>query len=378
MYLTRLIIDWEKALQEILKNISEAKSDITIYTYMWRNDEVWRLVIHAIEEAIIRNPQIKVNIEKDAFWARVYNIQKLFSFWKKWWDIFHSKVWKDFLNKYIRNINFKLIWPKSLLFTKLLKENNHSKLFIFDCETQDTTLLITWMNIWNEYMTACNLENPENWWWHDYMVSIKWQIPKNLFPNFHLENKKWIQKKLLHWVELFFSLKGKINIKLEILRRIKKARKSVIIEHAYLTDMWVIRKLRSISRKGIKVIVILPKLSDWFYNANMHSIYKLLKPTVFAHKKVKNIDVYLYDGMIHGKVIVVDRETSILWSANLTNWSFGILKETIAVFNWESNNITQDLLTQIDKDILNSTKIKGIDEIPKYSRFFAKVERWFI
>lgn len=370
----QLIIDWEKALDTIIKLIKDAKKTIKIRMFMWRDDESWRIVLNALWDKIKENPNILIHIEKDAFWTRIYNFQNFMSFWKMWWDIFYTKLWIDFIKN--RAVHFKLIWTSSIILFKYNKENNHSKIFIFDDNTSDSKILIGGMNIADEYLTAQNKEEPLKWWRHDYMVLINWKLPKDIYSYEFKNNKKYFARKIQQWVSIIMNIKNNQSMRKEILRELDSAKSSIIIEHWYFTDNAIIRRLKQISRKWIKIQVIFPIFCDWFYDANMHSIYKLLKPSIIKSTRKMNIEVYLYNWLIHSKVILIDELTSIIWSANLTNWSFDLLRETNAVFR-QNSWITLELLEQLNNDINQCTRITR-ETIPKYSRWLAWIQKIFI
>ncbi|EKE26464.1 MAG: hypothetical protein ACD_4C00282G0004 [uncultured bacterium (gcode 4)] len=369
-----LIIDWEQALNIILDCINHAQKTIKIRMYMWRDDASWKSILDALSKKIQINPQIKIFIEKDAFWTRVYNFQKYITFWRLWWDIFFSDHWKDFIKK--ENIEFKYIWYSSLLLFKYIKENDHSKVYLFDENTNSCKAIIWWMNISDEYLTPQDKNNPSKWGWHDYMVLIKWELTKNININNFKKNKKFFSRKIHEWIGVLMNIQNKQSIRKEILKEFARAKKSIIIEHWYLTDNIIIKNLRKISQKGINVTIIMPDTSDWVYHANMHSIYNLLRPSRFRNPHNKEIEIYLYKWMIHAKVILIDEFTSIIGSANLTNWSFDLLKETNAIFR-QKNWITKDLLEQLNKDLENCKRIT-IWNIPKYNKWLAWFQGIFI
>jgi phosphatidylserine/phosphatidylglycerophosphate/cardiolipin synthase-like enzyme len=339
---------------------------------MWRDDESWRAVLDALEKKIVENPEIMIFIEKDAFWTRVYNFQKYMSFWRLWWDIFFTMHWQTFIKN--PNVRFKYIWTPSVLMFKYSKENNHSKVYIFDEWMTETKTIIWWMNISNDYMIARNDKDPSMWWWHDYMVLINWDIPEAKYMEEFKKNNKYIPRKIREWASILMNIKS--HQTKEIIKELDNAKKSIIIEHWYITHPIIIRKLRKLSRKGIKVQIIMPSESDWVYHANMHTIYKFLKPSIIMHKKMNDLEVYLYKGMIHAKVILIDEYTAIIWSANLTNWSFWLLKETNAVFK-QKHWITKDLLAQLRHDMSISRRLT-LDSIPKFNRWMARLQSIFI
>lgn len=370
-----LIIDWENSLKTILRLIKETRKTIKIRMFMWRDDETWRLVLNALQNKINENPNIAINIEKDAFWTRVYNFQNFMSFWKMGWDIFCSELWLKFI-KNNKNVFFKNIGTSSILLFKYNKENNHSKVFIFDENTFSSKILIGGMNISDEYLTAQDIKEPLKWWRHDYMVLINGKLPKDIYSYEFKKNKKYFARKIQEWVSIIMNIKNNQSIRKEILRELDRAKNSIIIEHWYLTDNAIIRRLRKISRKWIKIQIIIPAYSDWFYDANILSIYKLIKPSIIKRNQIQNIEIYLYNWLIHSKVILIDDLTSIIGSANLTNWSFDLLRETNAVFR-QNSWITKELLDQLNIDMKNCSKIT-LENIPKYNKLLAWIQKMFI
>jgi cardiolipin synthase len=188
--------------------------------------------------------------------------------------------------------------------------------------------------------------------------------------------RKWLIRKIWQEVEIILDIKNRRRIKRQILKELSQARRSIIVEHAYITDSAIIRRLRQVSRKGVAVRVIMPDRSDGFYHANMRSIHKLLKPTPFTRKKSKKLKVFLYRGMIHAKVILIDEITAILGSANLTHGSFNLLSETSAIFR-QKNGISKHLLKQLEKDLRYCSPIT-LDNLPPYRRWWAWVQKIFI
>lgn len=372
---TSLIVDWENAINEIIDCIFKAEKTIRIRMFMWRDDLSGRKILSALEDKIKSNPKIKIFIEKDSFWSFVYNVQKWITLWKLGWDIFSCSRGLAFI-KGKKNIDFSYIWSKSILFFKYLKENDHSKVFLFDEYSSNSKVIIWWMNIADEYLTAQNHQDPKSWGWHDYMVKLEGDFADNFASYGWKYSKKWIRKTILEWMEILMSIKNKHSIRKEILKELGNAKKSIIIEHWYITDYLVIKKLRKISRRWVKIKIILPDSSDGFWHSNMHSIYRLLKPSLLIYKEDSNIEVFLYKWMIHAKVIAIDEKIAIIWSANLTHWSFDILRETNATFR-QKDWVVKDLVNQLEIDLKFCNKIT-LENIPKYNKVFARIQKIFI
>ena len=373
----RLLIDGQEALEAIETCIRQAKWSIRIRMFMWKDDRKGRYLLALLQQKIKTTPSIKIIIEKDAFGSRVYNMMRWFSLGRKPGDIFSSKEGEIFLKQHTNNVHFISVGSSSLLFFKLLKENDHSKVYIFDEGTPESITLIGGMNIGDEYLTAVNHQHPEQGGWHDYMVRIKGEGANNLLPPLTIPQKKyWFRKKIMNGIEILFNWKGKRKMKRELIKELRQAKKSIIIEHGYITDDSIIRTLRRRAKKNVHVAVILPDRSDGVYHANMHTIHKLLKPISQKRSVPFPLHVFLYKGMIHAKVIVIDETTTIMGSANLTPNSFHFLNETNAIFR-SKTGITKEVLRQIKKDLLYCTPIT-VQTIPPYNRFRAVIEKMFI
>lgn len=172
------------------------------------------------------------------------------------------------------------------------------------------------------------------------------------------------------------TLRNRLAMRKRILNELSRAEKSIIIEHGYLTDMKIIRQLRRLGRAGIDIDVILPDRSDGVWHANMRSIHSILRPSLIHPQSESRIRVWLYPGMIHAKVILIDRSVAIIGSANLTYGSFDFLHETNAIFRGK-NGVVSLLADQLERDISLSRKVL-LATIPKYSLILAWIQKWFI
>ncbi len=168
---SELIIDGENARNAILKCIDGAGGSIRIRMYMWKDDSAGKLILEALQKKIETHPEIQIFIEKDAFGSRIYNFQKFITLGREGGDIFSSDIGRQFL-KNTKNIRFSYIGSWRPLRLKYLRENNHSKVFLFDEFTPRSKALIGGMNIADQYLNAQNHTMPDHGGWHDYMVLL--------------------------------------------------------------------------------------------------------------------------------------------------------------------------------------------------------------
>ncbi len=96
-----------------------------------------------------------------------------------------------------------------------------------------------------------------------------------------------------------------------------------------------------------------------------------------SHRNPENISVYLYPGMIHAKVTLIDGSVATIGSANFTRGSFDRLHETNAIFRGEESDVVKSLGLQLDQDITLSRQIT-LETIPPYLRVLAWFQSLFI
>jgi cardiolipin synthase len=371
----RLIVDGENALREILRRISEARFTIRIRMFMWRDDVAGNLVLDALRTRIEACPDIRIFIEKDAFGSSFYDFQNFITFGRLGGDIFSSVSGREFL-KNTPNVHFSKIGSARLLLIKYLRENDHSKIFLFDELTSRSVALIGGMNVADEYLSAQDETAPNGGGWHDYMVELRGELSDAIVAGKRRKAKKWMTKPLRFGVEIFMTVRNRRSLRQQILAELSRAKESIIVEHGYLTDAAILKRLRRMSFQGIDVKVIVPEKSDGVRHANMRSLFRLLRPPFLKRRHAKPIGAYLYPGMIHAKAILIDGNVAILGSANLTYGSFDLLYETSAIFRGECG-VVADLKIQLEKDILKSRSIT-IETIPPYRRWLAWLQGIFI
>jgi cardiolipin synthase len=370
-YETELIIDGEDARTEILLSIHEAKKSIRVRMFMWRDDSAGNMILRALEKKAEIFPDIQIYIEKDSFGTLVYNLQNIVTFGRKKGDIFSTVKGKTFLKTH-PNISLKYVGSWIPLSVRYVENNDHSKVFVFDEDTENVHALVGGMNMSDEYLSAKEKNSPELGW-HDYMVKIRWELANKILFKRKKQYKKWLRRAIRQGIEILSTLRHRFTMRQQIIRELSQAKRSIIVEHGYLTDRSVIKVLRQLNRSGIMVQVILPDFSDGAWHSNMESAHKLLKPS-FTHPSYKNtIEVFLYPGMIHAKAILIDESTAIIGSANLTYGSFDHLNETNVILR-KKNRAVEQLREQFQKDIALSKRLTPTT-IPRYFLILAWLQR---
>lgn len=138
-------------------------------------------------------------------------------------------------------------------------------------------------------------------------------------------------------------------IKEAMIRMIMSAKKSVYIQSPYFVpDDTFLTAIKIAKKSGVDVKIMIPKIADkkFVYAATLSYAKDLLK---------HGVDVFLYKGFIHSKVLIVDNEFATIGTCNTDNRSFSL--------NFEINTFLYDsefgkLNGQyFENDLLSCTKL---------------------
>ncbi len=161
-------------------------------------------------------------------------------------------------------------------------------------------------------------------------------------------------------------LPGKRYLYKTLLKLLKLSQKEILITTPYFCpDAKLLKLLLKISRRGIKVKILLPRRSN-------HLIVDYGFQTYVPELLKNKIEIWYYEkGMIHAKTIVIDDEYCLVGSLNLDNIS---LK-----YNFEGNIIAKDhemakdLNQMWNEDLKNSTQLTKEEFIKRslISKFYT-------
>ena len=132
---------------------------------------------------------------------------------------------------------------------------------------------------------------------------------------------------------------------------ITSAREEILISTPYfIPNESILTALKTSAKGGVKVTLILPKVSDSIlvHSASLTYLGELMR---------NDIQVYMYKkGMIHSKVMIIDGELSSIGTANMDYRSFDNNAEVNALFFDES--LAQELKNYFELDLQESTKLQ--------------------
>ena len=301
----RLWVD-RQAFRRVEKLLSRAVHTIAIQIFIWRDDETGRRIARIVVAAAERG--VSVEITKEATG-----------------DMFELS--EDFLTtrRYTRGVWHRL-WHHPNIQVHYDTQLDHAKVFVID----DEILLLTGMNIGNEYRLR----------WHDYLVELRGThfVREYLSPG--------SVRVVAHAPHLVMNRDDRLEIRPAIMRLLRSAQRSIVLEHAYLSDPEIVDALINKSKANVRVTVILPEHPDTHHNANMRSVSRLLA------EGGTHVQILLYPGMSHAKVALIDRCRALLGFANLMTSSLDQMGEVNVLIDRKPRRALRKLRRMIYRDIL--------------------------
>ena len=302
-----LWVDGSEAYPRMEKLIRRAEHTIIIQTFIWKDDQTGRRIASALVDAANRG--VKVEITKEAT-GDAFELDRDFATTASE----KTGVWK-------------LFWSHPNIRIRHTKEFNHAKVTIID----NVILLLAGMNIADDYLE-----------WRDYMVELR---GSRFVDRFLTEGE-------LHDggpVRLVLNTERRKEIRPTLRHILETAKESILLEQCYIADPEIVSLLARRSREGVRVTLIIPKRADIHHHANMQSVEQLLLEGDREHLRV-----LLYPKVIHGKVILVDKNCVFVGSANLMTSSLDMMGEVNVLIYGKRRRALHKLREVIRRDILKS------------------------
>ncbi len=320
----RLWVDGE-VYPRIFSLLRRAHHTVIIQTFIWKDDALGRRMAEILAEVADRG--VKVFINKEAVG-----------------DVFELE--SDFLStRHRREGVWHRFWNHPHIHIAHQTHNDHSKVFIID----EHTMLVTGMNVADEYHRQ----------WHDYMVELRGGAVAEQY----LEHGEYPNTGP---VRLVMNTEYRKEMRKTVMDLLASARESIVLEQCYLSDAEVVDALVARSREGIQVTAIIPEEVDVHHHSNMRSAGRLL-----GEGSPQHVRVFMYPGIIHGKVIFVDRERAFVGSANLMESSLDAMGETNVLITGRYSRAVVRLRDVLRADILKSRPLQGPPAFLWLRRFLA-------
>jgi cardiolipin synthase len=322
----RLWVDQE-AFPRIFKLIKRAEHTIIIQMFIWRDDDIGRRMATELLRAADRG--VRIDITKEAIG-----------------DVF--ELHNDFLTtKQTKEPLWQRFWTHPHIRIHYETHNDHAKVYIID----GRILLLTGMNIAIEYHEQL----------HDYLVELR--------------GGRFVEKYLTHGE--IQDERGRVQLKLNsdlhkeirpvVMQLLSQARESIVIEHCYISDPDVIELLIKRSFEGVRVTIITPERTELLHHfTNMETMSELI-----SRGHPKNLNVFLFPGVFHAKILLVDRVTAFVGSANLMQSSLDEMGEVNVLLHGGKQRAIIKLREVLRSDIFRSRLLKNPSKFRWIIRWLA-------
>lgn len=333
-----IFTDGNKKFDSLFKDIDNAKDSIFIHYFIIRDDVLGNEFLERLSKKAKEG--VKVYLLYD-FYGNILTNRKIFK------ELINSG---GIVKAFLPNI---LLW----------NYRNHRKIVIID----DTISYTGGMNVGIEYLGLHKKIKP----WRDTHLRIIGNSSKELKKTFYLDWYYSFAEKLPDFDELLLTLKDsdyskedgthslqlvssgpdstEEEIKYGFIKMINSAKNTIYIQTPYfIPDAEFLLSLKMAHLSGVEVVIMIPKIADKFY------VY--LSTLSYVEEMLElGIKVYLYDGFIHSKMIVVDGFVSSIGSSNIDIRSFSLSFETnVFIYDSSIGNCANKIF---EKDLKNSTKL---------------------
>lgn len=322
----RFWVDGKDAFRRIEKCIMRAKHSIAIEMFIWKDDYTGRRIAALLTQAADRG--VIVDITKE----------EVGDFFELAHDFASTKggtnpIWEKF-------------WNHPGIHVHQVTDDNHTKAYVFDGEI----LLLSGMNIADEYRYS----------WHDYLVELRGtRFAQAFLMREHMGERS-------SSVELVLNRREKKELRMVVEDLLHQAQKSIVIEMAYFSDPAIIDLVAERSTQDIRVTVVLPASPDLHKNANKQGIERLMK-----QGNPRRIQILEYPGILHGKLLLIDKVTALVGSMNFMTSSLDHMGEANVLIRHGHPWVLQKIRTMIRGDIAKSTLVKKIPRLGWLGRWLA-------
>jgi len=331
------IYDDKAMFDEMIEEISKAKSHIHIEFFILRNDNIGQ----KFKELLIKKAKEGVDVR-----------------------VIYDGLGSLSLKKsYIKELQDKgvEIKPYDSIFQSIIKgklnNRNHRKIVIVD----GIVGFIGGINIGDEYLSRDDSIGN----WKDVLVKIKGQVANDiqrvfLYDWHYVSGEKLIDNKYLpKWkvektlpIQIVVGKYGTKNNEISnaYLSMITSSKDEIYIVTPYLVPgNSILEAIKSATLRGVNVKIIIPKNPD-------HFLVGWVNASFFNELLNSKVKIYLYeDGFLHSKVFVIDDKIVSVGSANLNTRSQYLDYEMNAILY--DKNQSELMIKELRKNIETSTEI---------------------
>lgn len=368
-----LLIDGKESFPEILSCIENAKKEITINMFIWRDDVIGNKIASAVLDAANRG--VKVNISVDKYGVVLEKAEES----KK--SFFHKEqtVMEKIKTRALRTIYPMANTPRkakdveSELYKAIIAHPNisvskdifkadHSKYYIFD----DDIVILGGINIEDKE----NGRDMQNRQYQDYMIKLSGKEHVQAFLT-KLETGENVAQDYSFGINLKRKNGDLFEMEEIYLNMIRKTNKRLVITMAYFSGLdEFVKEIIEAHNRGVEVIVMIPESANFQDATNKATVRKLMELTN------NGIKVYMSKKMIHTKMLITDKEISF-GSTNITKKAFKQLNELNIVLKNIESKLKDKLDESIKENYKESKRVVSYKDI-KYNKLLARIERFLV
>ncbi len=347
----------QEKFRELINDIKNATQSIHLLYYIIKNDNIGNVLVDTLTEKAQQGVKVRL-IYDDVGCISVS--KKLFDKLKQAGGEVHP-----FFPSYLKFINLNLNY------------RNHRKIVVIDGKIG----YVGGVNVGDEYMSLkknlspwkdCHLKiigESVNFLQRQFIQDLAYvsnhrietedNFMKKYFPKSDVQKKTYTQI-----VASGPNNKDYEKIKSSYLRMLYNSRKEVFIQTPYLgLDESFLSALISTAQYGVRIRIMLPYIYDKRIVYRVTSSY--INQLIHA-----GIEVYLYKGFIHSKVMIMDDDVTSVGTANFNTRSFSLNYEINAfITNREVNSKMKSIFYD---DVKNSIKLD--ENYEKNKSFLIKLE----
>lgn len=342
----------------VLHGIRSARESIEIHMFVWRNDCVGNEVGRAVLEAAERGVKVKIIKDLGAFmYERIEMNRK--SFFNKPISKKQALIYKlltpSFPNTYCEDdytdeLGLKII--QHPMVTMEWVNHTHTKYYVFDEEVMLTG--------------SINLEDRHRGY-YDYMIRIEDKAAIARLRQRQTLSVPHDPKLPIDFLLNVIEGPRKVfEIKEEFLQLMDQARKSLVIEMAYIGDPDISDKIVEASKRGVKVTMLFSREANIGNDINYHAMYDLCRRA--------DIEAYLTPKMIHSKLMLVDDEIVMMGSANFSVFSMQKAEELNVVIR-NHPEVVEEFRKTLQAREAASEKVEDVETFSRYNHFVARLQQ---
>ncbi len=352
----------QEAFDHIFHRIDCARKSIQVGCFVWRDDETGRLTARHLLSAADRG--VSVQIRKDAMGAIYeYFDPNMLSFFHKKLSLSDRARVEGLCAVYGHGSPRKqrpsplaqalAAHPNIELHTNE-KIYDHSKVFVFDEET----IIVGGMGMGDDFRSR----------WVDFMVELDHPRYVERFRAHRLGPRPVDWDDAIDFVVNVFLPGGgkRFDVLPTRLAAISAARRSIIMEMAYLGDSRITDALVSALDRGLRVELLVSGRANIQHDLNLRTIAELFRRTRYPEL----FHPYLHPRMLHSKLMIFDEAQAQIGSTNCTTVSHDGFEETDV---WIRHRPTVRRLVDVVRR--HQAQSRFLTSPPLYSSLYAAIEK---